>query len=207
MKGPIPPTPDPASSVNPKEVCSVNGHPWANEDPSPTSIPIHFPRPPSPSPLAGLIRFWARRPMHGTAAANPRTGQDRSSRVRRCTKQASQRAGGMAGTAPCTSWGPTKRPTAGAQAEVPKEFPISEAASARSARHPLPRDVLSPGQGWEIWGARSGLCFPASDHLPTSDWGLPSPSSLCQPSHLPGLASSCGRHSPPLRTAALRGQP
>lgn len=192
----------------------MNGHPWANEDPSPTSIPIHFPRPPSPSHLAGLIRFWARRPMHGTAAANPRTGQDRSSRVRRCTKQASQRAGGMAGTAPCTSWGPTKRPMAGAQAEVPKEFAISEAASARSARHPLPWDVLSPGQGWEIWGARSGL-FPCVG--PPPHFRLGSPKSLitlpAQPPSRAGFqlwqAQSCPAdrsvERTPLRSARARG--
>lgn len=79
--------------------------------------------------------------------------------------------GGMAGTAPWTSWGLMMWPIAGAQAEVPKEFPISEAASA--LRHPLPWDVLSPGQGWEMgWG--SGLGTPASDPFTTSYWAFPS---------------------------------
>lgn len=59
--------------------------------------------------------------------------------------------GGMTGTAPWTSWGPMKWPMAGAQAKGPKELLISEAASTPC--HPLPWDMLSPGQGWEMgWG-------------------------------------------------------
>lgn len=124
---------------------------WANDLPFPDfNVPSISQGLPSPS-RTGLVSFWARCPIHGTAAADPRTGHDRSTRARRWTEQA---WGGMAGTAPWTSWGPMMWPMAGAQAEVPKKFLISEAASV--LRHPLPWDVLSPGQGWEMgWEVRS----------------------------------------------------